>query len=232
MATDMNIVEVILREIVKPSSPTPHHFKTHELCFIDHSVPLMYFPLLLFYSHDNSIHDSRSVGGKDQPSNDKDLEKPDIQLLRQFLAAEPESQGARISPLLLVQATFFECGGMAIGLSVLHNAMDAASLTTSLNSYIYSGKVKSKEVCVRNFKPTKIAALQCKAASESVKNPTRVEAVCALLWKSAMEASESNKGSLKPSVFCQVINLHPRTAPPLPENLVGNLIGKFPAKLE
>nr|XP_048332801.1 (13S,14R)-1,13-dihydroxy-N-methylcanadine 13-O-acetyltransferase AT1-like [Ziziphus jujuba var. spinosa] len=133
MATDMNIVEVILREIVKPSSPTPHHFKTHELCFIDHSVPLMYFPLLLFYSHDNSIHDSRSVGGKDQPSNDKDLEKPDIQLLRQFLAAEPESQGARISPLLLVQATFFECGGMAIGLSVLHNAMDAASLTTSLN---------------------------------------------------------------------------------------------------
>lgn len=43
-----------------------------------------------------------------------------IEILRQFLAAEIESEVAKQTRgrLLLVQATFFEYGGMAIGISI------------------------------------------------------------------------------------------------------------------
>ena len=74
------------------------------------------------------------------------------------------------------------------------------------------------------FDAKNVAALQCKAASEIVKNPTRVEAVSAFIWKCAREAN-----SPRPCVFSQVMNIRPRTVLRLPENLIGNLLGYFTA---
>ncbi|KAH7521762.1 vinorine synthase [Ziziphus jujuba] len=202
----------------------------------------------------------------------KILEKPDAQFLRQFLAVVPESkEEASRGPLLVVQATFFQCGATAIGISFLHKVMDIASLTIFIRSWsaitlgldqivvpefsaasllppadfsncleppvveMVQGKCRTRRLV---FDASKISALQCKAASESVKNPTRVEAVSAFLWKSAMEASSSPSSSSKGnypsrhSLFYQTVNIRPRTNPPLPENLVGNLLEIFPAKTD
>ncbi|CAL5387142.1 unnamed protein product [Camellia sinensis] len=43
-------VEVITRETIKPSSPTPHHLKTFKLSLIDQFMPASYTPLVLYYA--------------------------------------------------------------------------------------------------------------------------------------------------------------------------------------
>lgn len=43
-------VDVISREIVKPSHPTPSHLKTHKLSFLDQFALRVYIPLLLYYT--------------------------------------------------------------------------------------------------------------------------------------------------------------------------------------
>ncbi|NP_001295806.1 BAHD acyltransferase At5g47980-like [Cucumis sativus] len=75
------------------------------------------------------------------------------------------------------------------------------------------------------FPHSKIASLKAKAASSTVKNPTRVEAIAALLWKSAVSASRSTSGVSRASVLGQAVNLRKILKPNLPENSVGNAIG-------
>ncbi|KAL3638952.1 hypothetical protein CASFOL_016859 [Castilleja foliolosa] len=41
--------EIISKENIKPSSPTPHHQKTHKLSLLDQIVPPIYVPLVLYY---------------------------------------------------------------------------------------------------------------------------------------------------------------------------------------
>ncbi|XP_021283392.1 vinorine synthase-like [Herrania umbratica] len=43
-------VQIISRETIKPSSPTPHHLRTHKLCLFDQLTSPTYIPTLLFYS--------------------------------------------------------------------------------------------------------------------------------------------------------------------------------------
>ncbi|KAH7838707.1 hypothetical protein Vadar_030189 [Vaccinium darrowii] len=76
------------------------------------------------------------------------------------------------------------------------------------------------------FDATKIAALRAKAASTSVQRPTRVEAISALIWKCAVEASRLRLGepARKPSMLQWPVNIRPRLVPPLSEHSFGNLI--------
>ncbi|KAI9095017.1 hypothetical protein K1719_026481 [Acacia pycnantha] len=83
------------------------------------------------------------------------------------------------------------------------------------------------------FDSSKITKLKAEAASEVVDNPTRVEAVLALIWKCATTASRTNLGLTKRrSMLSQVVNIRKRTSPPLPETCVGNFTGFFTIKLE
>ncbi|XP_058068751.1 stemmadenine O-acetyltransferase-like [Magnolia sinica] len=43
-------VQVTSREIIKPSSPTPHHLRRFKITLLDQLIPRMYVPMLLFYS--------------------------------------------------------------------------------------------------------------------------------------------------------------------------------------
>ncbi|XP_028779029.1 vinorine synthase-like [Neltuma alba] len=53
----MNLqVEVISTEIIKPSSPAPHHLRRYQLSFLDQVSPLVYNPLVLFYAHNVSTN--------------------------------------------------------------------------------------------------------------------------------------------------------------------------------
>ncbi|GLT59676.1 hypothetical protein SLA2020_324830 [Shorea laevis] len=77
------------------------------------------------------------------------------------------------------------------------------------------------------FDATALANLKSQAtnSSSSAKAPTRVEAVSAIIWKSAMAASKTKHGFQKPSVSVHLVNLRKRILPPsLAENSIENLL--------
>lgn len=193
------------------------------------------------------------------------LENPDSEMIKKFLPIDVGSEQALTGPLALVQANFFECGGMAIGLSLSHKLVDASSRTAFIKCWsavalgsnealvlpefgaaslfppieylegLSPFKLFRKKCSTRRFvfDASKIVALQKKAASESVKKATRVEAVSTLIWKCAMEASRANKGDyLRASTLCQCVNIRPRILPALPESFFGNIIDFFAVKVE
>ncbi|KAL5542635.1 hypothetical protein UlMin_010345 [Ulmus minor] len=314
MANEPFAVQIIRREKIKPSSPTPHHLKTFKLSLLDQLAPDLYIPLILFYPFSStelphlqeateiaakrSLHLRKSLSetlthfypfagriknNQEIECNDegaqfieaqvncsisKILREPDLEKLKQFLPIETELKQAAVNGcLLLIQASLFEDGGIALGLSISHKITDGSTLTTLINSWartsLGSGMTLFpqfgadllfpplsdlsndsdshavefvKDKCTTRrfvFEAKTIALLQSKSASEIVKNPTRVEAVSALIWKCSMEASRSNNSGVhRPSVWCQNMDMRKRVVPPLPENFLGNLAGYFAAKTE
>ncbi|GLU21790.1 hypothetical protein SLE2022_379060 [Rubroshorea leprosula] len=96
-------------------------------------------------------------------------------------------------------------------------------------------RVWSNDVAVKRivFRGPKIAELRTKAASESIPQPSRIEAVTALIWKCAMTASRSNHGFSRPSTLSHVVNLRRRIAlPSSPENSMGNIYSLFFAETD
>ncbi|KAJ1424090.1 Transferase [Sesbania bispinosa] len=47
-------VAITSKEIIKPSSPTPNHLRHYQLSFLDQVAPIVYNPLVLFYSSDGT----------------------------------------------------------------------------------------------------------------------------------------------------------------------------------
>ncbi|XP_054816905.1 stemmadenine O-acetyltransferase-like [Prosopis cineraria] len=71
------------------------------------------------------------------------------------------------------------------------------------------------------FSDKSLQELRDKLISEdSYRQPTRVEAVTALIWKSAMEATG---GACHHSLMSHAVNIRSRMVPPLPETTIGNL---------
>lgn len=67
------------------------------------------------------------------------LASPDLKALQQLLPLDAVVQNpyeaASTWPLLLVKATYFHCGGMAIGVCITHKIADAASISTFLRTW-------------------------------------------------------------------------------------------------
>ncbi|KAI4314020.1 hypothetical protein L6164_026963 [Bauhinia variegata] len=75
------------------------------------------------------------------------------------------------------------------------------------------------------FEDSKIKELKTKAASKTVQQPTRVEAVSALIWKCAARASTINLGlTNRESVMMRPVNIRKMVVPPLHENSFGNFV--------
>ncbi|XWS63795.1 hypothetical protein CRYUN_Cryun06bG0132700 [Craigia yunnanensis] len=188
------------------------------------------------------------------------LKQPDGEVLRKFLPIQTESTEAATGRILLVKVNFFQCGGMAIGVSISHKIADLCTLGKFINSWAATTQGSSSVLfpefgCAASFLPptdlsftmpamefkyqkaamrrlvfdaSKISMLKARSASTSVPQPTRIEAVAALIWKCGVAASTSNLGGFtKPSVLRQVVNLRKRLKPPLPENSVGYLVSYF-----
>ncbi|KAK9293120.1 hypothetical protein L1049_021106 [Liquidambar formosana] len=89
-----------------------------------------------------------------------------------------------------------------------------------------SGGISKEKLATRRFEfnGTNLGLLKAKAAFGN--NPTRVEAVTALIWKSAIAAAKANSGTERntPStILTHVVNFRGRMDPPLPDHSVGNL---------
>lgn len=85
--------------------------------------------------------------------------------------------------------------------------------------------------CVTNrfvFESSKIAELKCKAVSESVPVPSRVEAITSLIWRCARNASHSNSAVPKSTLMIQAMDLRLRIpSDVLSQDAMGNLQSIF-----
>ncbi|KAI5332701.1 hypothetical protein L3X38_022830 [Prunus dulcis] len=201
------------------------------------------------------------------------LDEPDFVILKKLLPTGIGSTQADTGYLLLVQANFFDCGGLAIGVSSSHIITDAYTLSTFIKSWADIALMAStttdhhallpkkfgaaatlfpqldflnspqpalefaEEKCITKrfvFHASKIAALKSRAASATVPNPTRIEAVSALIWKCATETSQlSNSGVVRASEWSSVVNIRKiLVQQPLAYDLMGNLVGLFSVRTE
>ncbi|XVF74124.1 hypothetical protein PTKIN_Ptkin13bG0034900 [Pterospermum kingtungense] len=55
-------VEIVSKEFIKPTSPTPYHLRTHRLSFLDQFIPSnIYVPMVFFYTNqETNINSKRS----------------------------------------------------------------------------------------------------------------------------------------------------------------------------
>ncbi|CAN8275093.1 unnamed protein product [Cochlearia groenlandica] len=90
------------------------------------------------------------------------LTSPDFKAIQKFLpldSLDNTYKAANTWPLLLVKATYFQCGGIAIGICISHKIADAASISTFIEIWtaIAHGEAEDKvagpEFVAANFYP-------------------------------------------------------------------------------
>ncbi|KAK4424808.1 Vinorine synthase [Sesamum alatum] len=180
-------LKVISKEIIKPSSETPHHLRKLKLSYLDQLAPPVYVPLIFFYQVDesralttsnhlqlsqrlkqslsNTLTSFYPLAGRIQDSsvidcNDagaefiearvqaqlKDaLQEPIIQQLK-YLPADAAAGSLPGAALIVVKITFFDCGGMAVGVCVSHKLADCVCIMAFMNAWAAScrGEAESR----------------------------------------------------------------------------------------
>ena len=184
------------------------------------------------------------------------LKNPKAETINLFFPDDLQWKDSKLRSLVAVQISYFDCGGMAIGVCLSHKVGDAATMASFINDWATmtrnpDGKLSPEfnlasmfpqgdlpilpEAVTKEgnsfskrfvFDASKIAALKA-IVGDKVKNPTRVEVVTALIYKCAISASRSSSGSTKPTLLLQTINMRRRVEPPLPENTMGNVASLF-----
>lgn len=168
-------VQEISREIIKPSSETPHHLRYLKLSYLDQLLPSLYVPLIFFYQadesrglttsnhlqisqqlkqslsstltsfyplagrvKDNSIIDCCDAGvefieARSHARLMDVVQEPNNEDLKQYVPVDSTTNEAR--SLLVLQITFFVCGGVAVGLCFSHRVADCTSATAFVGAW-------------------------------------------------------------------------------------------------
>ncbi|KAJ9169395.1 hypothetical protein P3X46_017597 [Hevea brasiliensis] len=185
------------------------------------------------------------------------LKNPDDETIKLMFSDDLQYKDPILSSLMIVQVTFFDCGGIAVAICISHKILDISAMCYFINEWAdiarKPGEKKCPEFKIASFYPpidlpvieiyepekvkcisrrlvfnaSKIAKLRAIVAKE-VPNPTRVEVVTALVYKCAISATRASSGSLKSTVMHKAANLRARVFPPFPESSSGNLSGTFP----
>ena len=159
---------------------------------------------------------------------------------------------------LSLQVNEFGCGGIALGVCILHKIADGATVGSFVNAWAAKAKGSSDLVSpyiesAKYFPPRDFNLEVNHPSSSMIRDkttivtkrflfdktnlcrlretlfvtfkPTRVEAVTALIWKSAMEATRacSKEQRISKSIITHAVNIRSRMVPQLPENSLGNL---------
>ncbi|EEF49593.1 conserved hypothetical protein [Ricinus communis] len=227
-------VAVISVESIRPCLPVFHQ-KPFKLCLLDQLTPTTYSPLILFYPMNDAHLRTTQVSTQLKWSLSKTLtpfyplsgrvkdnfiisnfyegvpyiearvnghlsdflQHPQMDLLNRFLPCQPFCQQPDPTVAqLVVQVNIFDCGGIALGMCFSHKINDGITGTT----------------------------LTANGKSELIHNPTRVEALSAFIWRSAMKACRSISGSSRPSVLSQAVNIRRLMKPRLSRYSIGNLV--------
>ncbi|CAA7017289.1 unnamed protein product [Microthlaspi erraticum] len=88
------------------------------------------------------------------------LKSPDAKTIQKYLLPldliDNLSQAAVTWPLLLVKATYLQCGGMTIGICMSHKLADAASLSTFVRAWAATARGESHAVVEPEFAGVKL----------------------------------------------------------------------------
>ncbi|KAL0380055.1 UNVERIFIED_CONTAM: Stemmadenine O-acetyltransferase [Sesamum angustifolium] len=135
-------VQVISKELIKPSSSTPHHLRNLKLSLLDQLSPPVYVPVIFFYEADQNVTvccDDTGVEFIEARANARLRDVIQEQELDRFQTYLPVELLGGIyigeGTLLMVQINFFECGGVAIGVCMSHLVADASSLVEFMNAW-------------------------------------------------------------------------------------------------
>ncbi|KAJ4715314.1 vinorine synthase-like [Melia azedarach] len=251
-------LEMISREWIKPSSPTPSHLKTYELCLIDQYIGHHFPSVLLFYPLNINLHLSSTLVDIDRivserlqllkkslsealtlyyPLAGKIKDDMSVQCndegiyfvearakipLNQFLNQPNRSLIGKLSPVndsekrgQIKEFCFMRCWSALAEKNIegeIRPDCGAASLFPPSEKFLseltFAAQVfpflkTGGRVATRRFvfDAKAIAKLKAKATSSRVQNPTRIEAVSALLSKRIFAALNKRSGTHKPNLL-------------------------------
>ncbi|KAL6347240.1 hypothetical protein AAG906_013676 [Vitis piasezkii] len=187
------------------------------------------------------IKDSHSVECNDQGAEYLEA-KVDAQLT-QLLSKKDEiieevihfAGGKFTSPLITIQTTMFECGGLVIDNFAMFQFGFSCLRKTYQRSSPASPKIHGAEKLVTMrfvFDGANISSLKAKAkANSETSTPgpglkpqvSRVEVVTSLIWGALIRVSLEKHGRLRTSLAVHSANLRGKIVPALPDNCCGNL---------
>ncbi|XP_047320377.1 acyltransferase Pun1-like [Impatiens glandulifera] len=289
-------VEIILKKIIKPSSPTSPQLKTYSLSILDQLSSKFYISRLLFFLNKDtnktwtnlqkSSHLQTSLSktltlyypfagtltnGATIECNDEGvdfietrtnftlqdiLKHPDpdhLHLLYPFgLIGNNSYEGS----LVVIQANFFACGGLAIGVCVSHKVADGCCMARFIKDWANMANIRNYDIetlvapelissAFVHHEPMIAPEIVIKMENCLTKRflfdgsrlvglkatgLSRVEIVTSMLYKSAMAALKRRFGSSRSSILIQTVNMRPRMTPPLEENSLGNFSWHFMMK--
>uniref|UniRef100_M1BIY4 Anthocyanin acyltransferase n=1 Tax=Solanum tuberosum TaxID=4113 RepID=M1BIY4_SOLTU len=127
-----------------------------------------------------------------------------------------------VSPIVTIQVTKFECGGLALSFSVSHPAIDGF---TGLNFLFGWGKV-----CRLGTPIDKINFLSFNLGGALNFQPSRVEIITAILWRALIRISAVRNGYFRPSLMDFPLNLRSKSSLPQVNNSMGNFRIDIPIK--
>ncbi|KAK9080541.1 hypothetical protein SSX86_000299 [Deinandra increscens subsp. villosa] len=134
------------------------------------------------------------------------IKSPTIQDLNNLVKVDE----SYVEEQLAIQVNLFDCGGIAVGVSMSHRIGDACSISSFVSHWFTVAKRTGPHRGVRTkWSPTRPLLVY----------PTRVEVVTALIWKCGTMAL----GDCKSSVAFHTINFRRRTKPSLQDHQFGNL---------
>ncbi|KAL5990991.1 hypothetical protein ACLOJK_011897 [Asimina triloba] len=182
------------------------------------------------------------------------LQRPAVELLNLMAPRSPFHVESDTDFFLSIQVNHFRCGGLAIAVSMFHKLGDGHSLAAFVNEWARTarGGGARKQMMppdldsstlfpVDGFVPelhlppqcnvvtrrfvfdaSKIAALRSRATK--AEQPTRYEAVSALIWRCMAKARGGQEQDFSASLSMHAVNLRGRMVPPLAENSFGNFV--------
>ncbi|KAI3836062.1 hypothetical protein MKW98_016366 [Papaver atlanticum] len=148
-------VQVISKEIIKPSKPTPPHLRNFKLSFLDQLLPPFYFPIVIFYS----AKDGHESNNNDQSHNifvecnEKGVDYIEAKVngvMSDFMNVDVVNQlhpwyivfdDVAKEAQLAVQVNLFDCGGIAISVCLSHKIADGSAQMTFLNSWAATARL-------------------------------------------------------------------------------------------
>ncbi|KAL5770605.1 hypothetical protein ACOSP7_014759 [Xanthoceras sorbifolium] len=170
-------VEVISREMIKPSTPTSDHLRRYQFSFLDQLSPSVYIPLIYFFNLDQQ-HSKRYIFNHLKTSlskvlthyyplaghvkdnyvdcNDKGVLFLEAQVscqLSQMLQEPFPSDLNGFLPdgvsnvALAIQVNFFTCGNVAIGARLSHKIADGSSLIAFIKNWAATARGDDGNFC-------------------------------------------------------------------------------------